>query len=381
MLYSKLSVFYFFYFALLGVMVPYLGLYLGSKGFSLLEIAQLSSILMMTKILAPNLWGAIADRYHNRLTLVRMGAIMTLLCYLGFFFVDSFWHHALVIMLFSFFWNAVLPQFEVITLFNLAEYRDRYSRVRLWGSIGFIVSVAILGALFEKYGIACFPWALLIIIVAIWLASQLKLAEPKTEADKRMVFPGFWRELCRRDILIFFVVCLLLQMSHGAYYTYFSIFLESIEYNKTQIGLLWGLGVLAEVVLFWAMHHWFARSTIKQIMMLALLLTGIRWLLIAEYSYAISILILAQCLHALSFGAMHAASIKFVHLAFSQNSQGRAQALYSSVGFGAGGASGAYLSGLIVSHADYELAFLLSAVMAFAAMALAICFRSSGVAR
>jgi len=377
MLYTKLSVFYFFYFALLGVMAPYLGLYLESKGFSLLEIAQLSSVLMVTKVLAPNLWGAIADHYQNRLALVRVGAMMTLLCYLGFFFAEVFWHYALVIVLFSFFWNAVLPQFEVITLFNLADLRDRYSRIRLWGSVGFIVSVALLGAVFEQFGIAFFPWVLLIIMIAIWMSSQFHLTEPQSNVVNPIQGLSFLKQLCRRDVLLFFAVCLLLQMSHGAYYTYFSIFLESIGYDKTQIGLLWGLGVLAEVLLFWVMHLWFSRSSIKKIMMLALLLTGIRWGLTAEYSSVVWVLIGAQCLHALSFGAMHAASIKFVHLAFDEASQGKAQALYSSVGFGVGGAAGAYLSGLVVTHIDYEFAFLLSAAMAFCAMFLTAFLRSS----
>mgnify|MGYP000353065001 FL=1 len=375
-LFSKLSIFYFVYFSLLGVMAPYLGLYLEDQGFSLFEIAQLSSLLMLTKIVAPMLWGSLADRYHNRIYLVRLGAMMTMVCYLGFFVAEQFWHYALIIVLFSFFWNAILPQFEVVTLLSLDGQKDRYSRIRLWGSIGFIASVVAMGWFFEKLGLYLFPISLLVIIAAIFFASLFQFNTLEKPVEKTLVLTGLWQQLKRRDTQFFFVSCFLLQASHGAYYTYFSIFLESIGYGKTQIGWLWGLGVFAEVLIFIVMHHWFARHSIKKIMLISLALTSLRWSLTSYYADVFWILVGSQCLHAFSFGAMHAAAIKFVDLNFDARTQGRAQALYSSLSFGLGGAVGAFLSGLIVVKTSYEMIFLVSALMAFFAMILVFPFRS-----
>lgn len=372
MLSAKLSLFYFFYFALLGVMAPYMGLYLEAKGFSLLEIAELVSLLMLTKIVAPNLWGIWADHTQRRIRLVRYGAFTTLICFLFFFFAESFWHYALVIVCFSFFWNAILPQFEVITLFNLADQKERYSRIRLWGSIGFILSVVLAGWLFDKAGIGQFSYVLLLIVLAIWMASLFHFSEPFVAKEDGGEGPSFVEQLSFSPVAIFFLVCFLLQLSHGAYYTYFSIFLEDIGYGKTQIGLLWGLGVVAEVALFVVMHRWFARHALKTILFVALVLTSIRWFLIAEWASVLWLLLIAQLLHAMSFGAMHAASIHFVHRVFHEQNQGRAQALYSSVGFGAGGALGAYISGVVVSAYGYSTAFLMSALIAFLASILVV---------
>jgi len=369
MLFTKLSSFYFFYFSLLGLLAPYLGLFLESRGFSLLEIAQLTSILMLTKVLAPNIWGAIADRTQKRLMLVRLGALVALISYIGFFFAETFWHYAVAIVVFSFFWNAVLPQFEVITLFNLAHARDKYSRVRLWGSIGFICSVVIAGATFDRFGIGGFPWALLLVIACIGLSSLFRLGEPRSNGE-RAHSSSFWSLIRRPGVLLFFMVCFLLQLSHGPYYTYFSIYMEQIGYGKTKIGLLWSLGVWAEVVLFVFMHLWFRRMTVTGIMIAALILTAVRWFLIAHFADDLMLLIFAQCLHAMSFGAMHAAAIHYVHQTFPLESQGRAQALYSSMGFGAGGAAGAYLSGLVVDFGGYSLAFELSGGVAALAVVL-----------
>jgi PPP family 3-phenylpropionic acid transporter len=368
-LFARLSLLYFAYFALLGVMAPYLSLYLESEGYSLFEIAQLLSLLMITKMIAPILWGALADRTNKSVFLVRLGALMTLICYLGFFWAHSFWAIAGVIILYSFFWNAVLPQIEVLTLYNLAEQRHRYSRIRLWGSVGFIFSVAFCGWYFDVVGIAYFPWVLLVFILAIFLASLFRYAE----VDAASCASGggsFRKQLMRPYVILFFMISFLLQVSHGAYYTYFSIYLTKLDYSKFQIGWLWALGVIAEVIMFVFMHRWLKKSTITNIMLIALLMTLIRWSLTAYYAGSLWMITWLQCLHAFSFGAMHVACIQFVHDNFVQHHQGRAQALYSSMGFGAGGAVGAYLSGYAVTVWDYSLAFLLSAGVILLALIL-----------
>lgn len=361
---------YFFYFALLGVMAPYLSLYLEAEGYTLFEIAQLLSLLMITKMIAPLIWGSLADYYNKSVLLVRLGAFLTLLCYLGFFWAHSFWSIATVIILYSFFWNAVLPQIEVLTLYNLAGQRNRYSRIRLWGSIGFIISVAVCGWCFDVLGIRFFPWVLLILISAIFLSSLFHYSEVQTKHHKGLGESGFMGQLGRPFVILFFLISFLLQVSHGAYYTYFSIYLASLDYSKFQIGWLWALGVIAEVVMFVYMHRWLRRSSLCGIMLIALLLTCVRWLFTAFYADTLIVIALLQCLHAFSFGAMHVASIQFVHDTFAQPHQGRAQALYSSTGFGAGGAAGAYLSGYMVTSSGYAIAFIVSAVVIICALVL-----------
>lgn len=345
-------------------MAPYLGLYLESEGFSLLEISQLTALLMLTKIVAPNVWGVIADHTQRRLQLVRFGALLTCVCFIFFFFASSFWQYAVVIVCFSFFWNAVLPQFEVITLFNLAGQQERYSHIRLWGSVGFIFTVVVGGMLFDTLGIDSFAQTLLVIVLAIWCASLFSFKEPVRIQKSTNSGGSFVSQLQAPHIAVFFTVCFLLQLSHGAYYTYFSIYLEDYGYDKTSIGWLWSLGVAAEVLLFVVMHRWFERHSIKAIAFVALMFTALRWVLIAQWASIFWVLVFAQILHAMSFGAMHAVAIHFVHDAFEEQNQGRAQAFYSSIGFGAGGALGAYLSGVVVNAYGYSASFYLCAVFA-----------------
>lgn len=375
MLKVKLSAFYFAYFALLGVMAPYLGLYLDSEGFQASEIGLLTGILMLTKVLAPNVWGAVADKTQRRLALIRFGAAATFISYLGFFFADGFWQYAAMIMLFSFFWNAILPQFEVITLSNLKSNVSHYSRIRVWGSIGFIVAVLVLGWFFERFGIGFFPVALLCIITSIFLSTLFHFDEPKSASSSCNDSPSLRSELLDGNAYLFFVVCMLLQFSHGAYYSYFSLYMEELGYDKVWIGVLWAIGVIAEVLLFFVMHRWHAKHSVKVIMAIALALSILRWCLIAGVGDAVAVLLVAQVLHAFSFGAMHAASIHFVHHHFSHASQGRAQAMYSSLGFGLGGSLGALCMALLVDDIGYANLFWVSAFVALCALAALVPFQ------
>ena len=371
MLQVKLSTFYFFYFALLGVTAPYLSLFLDSEGFSAAEVGQLTGLLMATKVVAPNIWGAIADKTQKRLVLVRFGAFATLLSYIGFFLAEGFWQYASMIILFSFFWNAVLPQFEVITLHSLKGETNRYSLIRMWGSIGFVAAVLALGWLLEKFGISTFAPILFVVIFAIFLASLLRFEEPlKTLSRDEGPYLRLLDELRLGRAYLFFGVSFLLQLSHGAYYSYYSLHLEALGYGKLQIGGLWALGVIAEILLFAVMQYWHRRHTVKTIMAIALALSALRWLMIAYFSDLVWVLIVAQILHAFSFGAMHAASIFFVHHHFSLANQGRAQAMYSSLGFGLGGSMGALSMASLVDDLGYQALFAVSAVIVFSAFAL-----------
>jgi len=341
--YWRLSSFYFFYYALVGVLVPYWTLYLQHLGYSPYEIGVIAGLLMATRVLAPNIWGWLADRYGNRLSIIRIGSFAAALCFSSIFISTRYLWLVWVVLSFSFFWNAVLAQFEVLTLALLAPQTGRYGLVRQWGSVGFIAAVLALGYLFEWVSLSHLPVVVFSLLLLIWLSS---LAVPDVACHK--VAPpatSFWLKLKQPSVLLFFLVCFLLQVSHGPYYTFYSIYLHDLGYSAGTIGWLWALGVIAEIVLFWFARGLLARISLLNLLALALALTVVRWYLIGAYSQVITLLLVAQLLHAASFGLAHAVAIEWVGKAFSDSSPGQGQALYSSLSFGAGGALGALLSG------------------------------------
>jgi len=366
MLYWKLSGFYLFYFASLGALVPFWSLYLKSLGFGVTEIGQLVAILMATKIVAPNVWGWIADHIGHRMQIVRSASLLAAIAFAGVFAGDTFWWLALVMVVFSFFWNASLPQFEATTMSHLGSDTHRYSGIRLWGSIGFIVAVAGLGPLLGSQGTGLLPVVLLLLFVLIWLSS---LIVPESAAGHLALDQVPLRQVLKRPVVLaMLAVCFLVQVSHGPYYAFFSLYLEDYGYSTTVIGQLWALGVIAEIGVFLLMPKLLPRYGARLLLLYAVGLTALRWVLTAAFAHSLALITLAQSLHAASFGLHHAVMIYLFHRLFTGSHQGRGQALYSSVSFGAGGALGSLLSGYLWHGIGPEYMYLLAAGAALAGM-------------
>ncbi len=364
-LYWRLSGFYFFYFASLGALIPYWSLYLKDIGFNIREISDLMALILITKIIAPNIWGWIADHTGKRMRIVRISSFLAVFIFAGIFFVNGFWSIAMVMLAFSFFWNAALPQFEVTTLQHLGEQPHRYSSIRLWGSIGFILAVASLGYIFESYSITLLPITIFSFMLGILLMSLF--VPERAAAHLSLTHIKLKQIILRPEVLALIVACFLSQASHGAYYTFYTLYMEGYGYSRGVIGMLWALGVVAEVLVFLFMHRLVSYFGLRKLFLITFLLTTLRWLLIALYADSLAIMLFSQTLHAASFGVFHAVAIQLFHQHFSGKHAGKGQAIYSSISFGAGGAIGTYLSGILWESSSPQSSFFLSAIMALIA--------------
>ena len=365
--YWRLSRFYFFYFSSLGALVPFWTVYLDDLSFSALQIGQLMATLAISKVIAPYLWGWIADRTGYHIRIVQLTSLLSLLCFLPLLWYQQFWSILSLMLLFSFFWNASLPQFEVVTLSQLGEDKNRYSQIRLWGSLGFIVTATVLGGVFERLSISYLPLIMLLIFSSIWLSTLTVKENRKTDHTDANILSV----LKRPQVLALFLSCFFIQASHGPYYTFYSLYMESLEYSRFSIGLLWSLGVLAEVVLFMFMPRLLKIRSAAFWLVVALGLTSLRWVLMAWFSDMLLLVILIQCLHAASFGMFHATAIHLIH-DFFPNHHGRGQALYASLSFGAGGALGSLSAGLLWDAVSPTMTFMIAGLIAFIGMLVAL---------
>jgi len=299
-----------------------------------------------------------------------MGSLTAAICFTGVFIGSSYGWLALVFCCFSFFWNAILPQMEAMTLFYLGTHSDHYSHIRLWGSIGFIVTVVTLGWVFNSIAVTWLPAIILGLLCCIFLSSLL-ISEKKIVHAPQIQY-SVWQILRQPPVLALFCCCFLLQASHGAYYTFYSIYLEQFGYNRILIGQLWALGVISEVVAFILMRHIFAHFNLHTLFIFTFALTACRWLLISFGIQIIAVIIFAQLLHAVSFGLFHAVSMQFIHRYFNGRLQARGQALYASIGFGAGNGLGSLFSGYAWQSVGPQVTFIISAALCVIAVFVAI---------
>ncbi len=370
--YWRLSSFYFFFFATLGALLPYWSLYLKSIGFRPAEVGALFAVMMATKIVAPNVWGWLGDRWGRRIGIVRAAAVAAALAFALVLLDDGFWWIAFAIAAFSFFWNATLPQFEAVTLNHLGEHSVRYTRIRLWGSVGFIITVFVVGGALDLMNIAALPWIVLLLMAAIALAT-LSVKESDRHRRDGDHAASLWSVLKRPSVAALLAACFLMQASHGPYYVFFTIQMEDVGHSRQLIGALWSLGVLAEVALFLVMHRLAPRFGLRLLFLVSFIATAIRWVLLAFFADVLAVVVGSQLLHAATFGVYHAVAIQLIHRFFVSRHQGRGQALYSSLSFGAGGAAGSLLSGYAWESIGPEATWLCAA--AAGALAAAIVWR------
>ncbi len=357
--YWRLSSFYFFYFLVVGALLPFWSLYLQSLQFTPQQIGISVAIITCTQILSPNIWAWLSDYTGRRLLVVRVGSVLSCLVFLGIFFSQSFAWVCVVAFGFSFFWNAILSQFEVVTLAHLENQTERYGQIRLWGSVSFIVAVIALGVLFDHVAIQYLPLVMLIFLALIAVSS---FTVPNHSYNKvRVSLSGFFKQVKQKHVLTFFLACMCLELSLGAYYTFFSVYLETLGYSRTLIGFLWALGVIAEVGVFLITHQLLVRVGIYRLFIFSLLATTVRWILLAQFADVLPFLLFSQLLHACSYGTAHAACVEWIRQQFNTH-QGHGLALYSAMSFGVGGALGALISGYTWSW-SHQAAFNISALI------------------
>lgn len=369
--YWRLSGVYFSYFAVVGALSPYWSLYLKDLDYDARQIGILAAVPLLTKLFAPNLWSWVGDRFGKRMLTIRLGALGGCVFFTGILFRTDYFGLLILLIFYSLFWNAILPQFEAATLSYLKDKHQHYSRVRVWGSMGFIATVLLLGALFERYPISWLPTITLFFLFGIFFFCCLLPPIPSTSEKGRFVeFIGL---LSHKHVVVFYLVLFFLQFSHGVYYVFYSIYLEMHGYQKFAIGVLWTIGVICEILIFIRMPTLLSRFNRFQLLSISLIATFIRWLLIGFYVSNVYIIAAAQVLHALSFGVIHAVAIDFIKSVFGEKSQGQGQAFYSAVSFGGGASLGAYISGE-VWHLSPQLAFLVAAFAALISWLLTIVF-------
>lgn len=341
--YWRLSGYYFFYFAFVGAFTPYFSLYLQSLRFSALDIAVLMSLMQVMRIVAPTLWGWLADRLGLRVPIVRASGLASLAGFAIFFYTTSFDGIFAGMAVMAFFWSAAMPLVESLTFVHLDGRNHLYGRIRLWGSVGFIVVVLGVGYVLNRLPVDNLLWMAMLMLAGIAMVSFV-LPEGRAHPHVHDA-PGLLSVLARREVRSVLAGSVLMSAAHGALYVFFSIYLVDAGYSKAVVGWMWTLGVLAEIAVFMAMPWLAARFSLRRILLVAFGCAVFRFLMIAWGVDSLTVLLLAQVLHGATFGAYHAASIAAINQWFPGRLQVRGQAIYGSLGFGVGGMLGGLVSG------------------------------------
>ncbi|RZI43032.1 MFS transporter [Herbaspirillum sp. HC18] len=364
------ALFFFAYYGYVGVFSPYASLYFSDKGMAAAQIGVLMSLMQVMRIFGPNLWGWVADRHQQRVRVLRITAIAAVTCFIGIFFGQTFAQFFLVMVAVNLFTSAQGPLSEALMLSEMRGDLTHYGRLRLWGSVGFILTVTVAGPLLDWFGIHVMPWIALALLSLV-LYSSFRMEET-THGDQHREMPSVTVLLKRREVIAFFTSTFLMIAAHASLYVFYSLYLARIGYNNTVIGLMWSLGVIMEIVFFFYQAPIFKRFGVRKLMIASLLIAVVRFLMIGFGAQSLFILLVAQVLHAATFGVHHSASVATLQRWFSGPLQARGQALFTSISYGLGGTAGGLVLGGLWDTFGSQAVYLTAAIFSLAGAAAAM---------
>ncbi len=340
------------YFAHIGFFNPYLPLWLKDQGLGLFVVSLLTSVQAATRLFAPYAWGALSDHTGERVKLLRIGATGALACSLGLWVHAGTGWLALVLLLMFTHTSSMMSLSEAAMAHLVSQGgafdARRYGRVRMWGSIGFLATVLVAGVWFEHFGIGHFPgWTLLTLVcvtASAWWLPNLKEAVALPH-EKVSVLPV----LRQPPVQWLFASIFFHVASHMGIYIFFSLYLDSLGYSKTLIGMLWAVSVVLEIAWFYTQSRWLPRLSLTGWLVLCGAAMVVRLGITAAGATVLMLLVLAQCLHALTFATHHTACIALLSRHFPGRLRGRGQALYTVIGYGISGVMAGLLGGWISS--------------------------------
>ncbi len=384
---------FFTYFGFVGIFSPYLSLYFADAGMTVAQIGVLMSLPQVLRIIGPPFWGWLADHSFARLSILRFSAIATLALVCLFPLVIGYGYWAMMPYLVALFFMtpAQTPINEAMAVQIANGDQGRYGKMRLWGSIGFILTVTTMGPLLDWVGLASLPyWMTLGAAGMLWASfSRLNAGETagtgvgagagrragpgagpgagpradkiKAGSSQAIVSASIGRvrsRLLQPEIAWFFVANGLMVFSHAALYVLFSLYLESNGYSKTDVGLFWAISVVAEIILFRYQKFIFERFDLMPLFALSLLVAALRFGAVGLLAPTVALLVITQISHALTFGLHHSAAMGLLHRWFEPGQQGRAQAVYIVSSYGLGGSVGGLLCSQLWVHFYPAAAFL-----------------------
>lgn len=359
----RLSTFYFFYYATVGAFMPYWSPYLEARGFTPAQMGIAYALMGGMRTFVPVVWGWYADRRGTRMGLIRLASLAALVSFMAIPFVPGVFWVGVVMVAYTLFWHALLPQFEVVTLNHLLARGGDYARVRVWGSVGFVVSVLGLGALLDRSGVLWLPW----LVGCFWLGMAVSswfVPEPPPALGPMVVTAPIWTVLRNPAVVALMLICFFWQLSFAPYYNFFTLLLERHGHARGLAGSLWSIAVIAEIVMFVQAGRAIRRFGARPLLLMAMLAAVVRWLMTAELIDSLPLMVLVQITHAASFALFHAVAVHYIQRLFPGSLQGRGLAIYNAVSYGVGGSLGSVAAGYAWEGLSPEAVFLCAAVVA-----------------
>jgi len=354
---------YFCYYLALGAFYPFLNLYYKQIGLSGLQIGLLASIPALMSPVAAPLWGGLSDRFGIHRHLLTLALVATLVAGFSYSFTSLFILLFLISLVYAFFGSAISPLMDSAALEVASSQARSYGQLRVWGTLGWIVSTWAVGRSVQgELGRFFYAFAVLMA-----LAIMVSLFQPRRrQLWQRPLREGLLQILGQRSTLVFLVSVFLLSVTVAAANQFFSIYMATIGAGEALIGLAWAVAAISEVPMMLLSGALIRKMGIRRFVIIAFLVYALRWALLSVISVPEWVMVV-QLLQGISFTAFLVGGVTYIARLAPAGLGATAQAIFSSTTFGLGAFAGSLLGGFLYDQVGLARMFLMNSVIALAA--------------
>ena len=373
---ARVGLFFTAIFLVAGTKIPYLPVWLDWRGLSAGEIALITAAPLFLRIIATPVIAFLADRWGNRRGAL-IGLAWASFCLLGLLgTMAGFWAILAVTLLLALVTTSIMPLTETVAMEGVRRAGADYGRMRLWGSLSFIVASFAAGLIVERFGAGAVVYVLVAGGAITVLAAHLLPAPAAQDGSalQRRIVPGDVIALfLERRFLLFLAAVGAVQAAHAVFYTFGVLHWRAQGHSTTVAGMLWAIGVIAEIGLFAFSGAIVARFGAASLIVAGGLASVGRWLVMA-FDPPLAVLLPLQVLHGLTYGATHLGAVHVMSRIVPPEQAGTAQALYASVTAGIAMGLATLLAGALFPHVG-GLAYLAMSGLALVGVAAALVLR------
>ncbi|MEI4480539.1 MULTISPECIES: MFS transporter [unclassified Phyllobacterium] len=329
----RIALTYFAIFMSNGLHLPYFPLWLEYRSLTPTEISIVLSMPLFVRVIAAPLVSMLADRSNDRAHILTLCTILAVAVAAFYFVPFGFVGILAVSLLLSPPWTSQVPVADTIALSGVRRYGADFAKMRVWGSISFLLTSFVAGIFIQRLGEHIIPWALL---GALVLACGMSFIVPRIGKPRRLSplsdvdIANAGRALRRPAFVTFLIATGITQASHAYGYSFSAIYWKSIGIEETVIGAFWSISVVAEVIMFTCFRRIFGGLHPAKVLMIGSAVAMFRWAafpLIEPAGLGVAGFLVVQCLHCFSFALSFLGMQKMIVLTIPEERGGTAQGL------------------------------------------------------
>ena len=379
-----LVAFYLAYYGFVGLYSPYMAPYLNGLGHSLTVVAWAMAMMPLMRIVGPFAWGWLADHTQERVRWLRLACWAVVLSMVALLLgAPHVWALLLCSVLLNFFASGLMPMADAHVMNHYQGDPVRYGRIRLFGSLGFMCAVLLFGFVAKRFGFVVYaPWLLLCVLgllAATYTLPPVVRHPSLALLGDAAIKPVGWASVARLfapvPMRLMWLASFFMVFAHGVFYAFFSLYLVEHGYSTQTVGVLWALGVAAEVLFFACQGRFFWRWALHTWLCVAYAVCALRFALTAWGVEYLGLLVAVQILHAITFAAHHSATMTWLRAHVPADMVVRGQAVYSTVAYGLGGFGAAMLGQYVWTQWGSSSAFLMARLAAMVALMVGLKLR------